>query len=104
MNGSLSVSWSEHITIRATQKKRMSCPVSSSVVGCHACRSAAFSSGHPSVENGKRPEENHVSRTSSSCTTDTSDGAHLCASAAIATAASADAATTGGLSTPFTLT
>jgi hypothetical protein len=30
-------------------------------------KSGFYSSGHPRVENGKRPEENHVSNTSSSC-------------------------------------
>mmetsp|Transcript_16626 Transcript_16626/g.55880 ORF Transcript_16626/g.55880 Transcript_16626/m.55880 type:complete len:268 (+) Transcript_16626:969-1772(+) len=67
VKGSLSVMAREHMTMRATQKKRMSWPVSRRVVGCHpAFMSRASSSGHPRHEKGKRPEENHVSSTSSS--------------------------------------
>mmetsp|Transcript_6419 Transcript_6419/g.15541 ORF Transcript_6419/g.15541 Transcript_6419/m.15541 type:complete len:203 (+) Transcript_6419:749-1357(+) len=54
------------MTIRATQKKRMSEPVSRSVLGKNALKSAWLLSGHPTVENGNSPEENHVSSTSSS--------------------------------------
>src|SRR3989442_14049152 len=53
------------MAMRATQKKRMSNPVTSTEVGKYA-RSSGVSSGHPIVEKGHRPEENHVSSTSGS--------------------------------------
>ena len=65
-NGSVLVIPYDIITIRATQKNRMSCPVSMTCVGKNFLKSAASSSGHPNVLNGQRPLENHVSRTSSS--------------------------------------
>mmetsp|Transcript_8973 Transcript_8973/g.40766 ORF Transcript_8973/g.40766 Transcript_8973/m.40766 type:complete len:212 (+) Transcript_8973:2239-2874(+) len=65
-NGSLPVMPYDIMTMRATQKKRMSCPVSITCVGKNLAMSSASSSGHPSVENGQSPEENQVSKTSSS--------------------------------------
>mmetsp|Transcript_20475 Transcript_20475/g.38934 ORF Transcript_20475/g.38934 Transcript_20475/m.38934 type:complete len:334 (-) Transcript_20475:592-1593(-) len=65
LNGTLPVSARLIITMRATQKKRMSCPVSSSAPGKKSSRSGVCS-GHPMVEKGNRPEENHVSSTSGS--------------------------------------
>jgi hypothetical protein len=53
------------IIIRATQKNRMSCPVTSTEVGKYFC-SSGVGSGQPSVPIGQRPEENQVSRTSGS--------------------------------------
>ena len=53
------------MAMRATQKKMMSKPVTSTEVG-YQVRSSAVSSGQPSVENGHRPDENHVSSTSGS--------------------------------------
>ena len=53
------------MAMRATQKKMMSKPVTSTEVGYHV-RSSTVSSGQPSVEKGHRPEENHVSSTSGS--------------------------------------
>ncbi len=53
------------IIIRATQKKRMSCPVMRVEVGKYFA-SSSVSSGQPSVPMGQRPEENHVSSTSGS--------------------------------------
>jgi hypothetical protein len=50
--------------MRATQKKRISQPVSRMVLGKNALRSTESSLGHPRVEKGKSPEENHVSSTS----------------------------------------
>ena len=64
LKGSVSMSQQENITIRATQKNRISHPVSRIVLGKNALRSNVYSLGHPRVENGNRPEENHVSRTS----------------------------------------
>jgi hypothetical protein len=53
------------MTMRATQKNRMSWPVSRRLPG--KCRSkSAVLRGHPSAANGKSDDENHVSRTSSS--------------------------------------
>ncbi|CAB4543866.1 unannotated protein [freshwater metagenome] len=54
-------------TIRATQKKRMSYPVTKTLVGKNFARSSVLS-GQPKVENGHKPEENQVSRTSGSWT------------------------------------
>ncbi len=53
------------MTMRATQRKRMSRAVESTSVGWNA-RSSGVSSGQPSVANGHRPDENHVSSTSGS--------------------------------------
>ncbi len=52
--------------IRATQKKMMSKPVTSTDDGRNA-RSSGVSSGQPSVEWHHSADENHVSSTSSSC-------------------------------------
>mmetsp|Transcript_29874 Transcript_29874/g.114682 ORF Transcript_29874/g.114682 Transcript_29874/m.114682 type:complete len:231 (-) Transcript_29874:1252-1944(-) len=54
------------MTILATQKNKMSWPVSNRVVGKKPSRSFV-SSGQPKTEKGKSPEENQVSNTSSSC-------------------------------------
>src|SRR5207302_10727621 len=51
--------------MRATQKKMMSLPVTSTEEGRNTSRSFVFS-GQPSEEKGTRAEENHVSRTSGS--------------------------------------
>jgi hypothetical protein len=57
------------IIIRATQKKMMSKPVTSTSVGVVALQLRRLS-GQPSVENGHRAEENQVSSTSSSRVSD----------------------------------
>ena len=54
------------MTILATQKKIISPPVSKRSPGKNALKSGFSLAGHPRVENGKRPDENQVSRTSSS--------------------------------------
>ena len=54
------------IIMRATQKKMMSKPVTSTLVGYQVARSLVCS-GQPMVEKGHRAEENQVSSTSSSC-------------------------------------
>ena len=59
------------MTIRATQKNRMSHPVSSMVEGKNAFRSSADTSGQPRPDMGNNPELNQVSRTSESCSTST---------------------------------
>ena len=64
-NGTLPVKCSDIITIRATQKKMMSKPVTSTEVG-RKVLSSLVSCGQPSVENGHNAEENQVSSTSSS--------------------------------------
>ena len=51
--------------MRATQKKIISYPVTSTLVGKNRLRSGV-SSGQPSVEKGQRAELNHVSSTSGS--------------------------------------
>lgn len=63
--GILPVIFSPSMIIRATQKKRMSQPVSRIDVG-YSVSISCVCSGQPRVEKGHRPEENHVSRTSSS--------------------------------------
>ena len=57
--------------MRAIQKKMMSKPLVNTLVGWNVF-SASVCSGQPSVEKVHRPEENHVSRTSSSCFSSTS--------------------------------
>ena len=53
-------------------------PVSNSEVGKNELKSALPSvSGHPKTEKGKSPEENQVSKTSSSCSTSTLGGVRL---------------------------
>ncbi|CAB4763879.1 unannotated protein [freshwater metagenome] len=52
-------------TIRATQKNRMSYPVTKTLVGKNFAKSSVLS-GQPSVEKGQSPEENQVSKTSGS--------------------------------------
>lgn len=68
---SLKGSWPDSsrpsMTMRATQKKRISTPVSSAVLGKKAARSGLWATGQPRAENGRRAEENQVSSTSSSC-------------------------------------
>mmetsp|Transcript_12703 Transcript_12703/g.36825 ORF Transcript_12703/g.36825 Transcript_12703/m.36825 type:complete len:205 (-) Transcript_12703:1477-2091(-) len=81
------------MTMRATQKKRMSRPVSRSVVGKKPRRSAVLS-GHPMTENGKRPELNHVSSTSSSCSRRTWSSLHPSNAAAFVRASASDRPTT----------
>ena len=54
------------IIIRATQKKMMSKPVTSTEVGYQRA-SSLVCSGQPMVEKGQSAEENQVSSTSSSC-------------------------------------
>jgi hypothetical protein len=61
------VSAMDIMTMRATQKNRMSRPVSSSAPGKKRPRSPD-SAGQPNTEKGNRPLENQVSSTSSSCT------------------------------------
>lgn len=67
LNGSLSQRHKLIMTIRATQKKMMSDPVSKRSPSKNALKSGCSSLGHPIVLKGKRPDENQVSRTSSSC-------------------------------------
>src|SRR5687768_11796663 len=58
--------------MRATQKKMMSKPVTSTLLGTkalnrsHSAARSVVSPGQPRVENGHSAEENHVSSTSSS--------------------------------------
>ena len=52
--------------MRATQKKMISYPVTSTEVGYQYCRSLVSLSGQPRVEKGHRAELNQVSSTSSS--------------------------------------
>jgi hypothetical protein len=66
LNGSLSVSHKLIITILATQKKRISCPVSRIEFGKNCLKSKLSVLGHPRIENGNNPELNQVSNTSSS--------------------------------------
>lgn len=72
LKGSLSCNSRLNMTIRATQKKRISYPVSRTDPGKKFYRSAVFS-GHPKELNGNRPELNHVSVTSGSRMNSTSD-------------------------------
>jgi hypothetical protein len=53
--------------IRATQKKRMSQPVSSMLVGKNFLKSSLSVLGQPRMAMGHRPELNQVSRQSGSC-------------------------------------
>ena len=62
--------------IRATQKKMMSKPVTSTDDGRNV-RSSRVSSGQPSVEWHQSADENHVSSTSSSCANDAGLAAEL---------------------------
>jgi hypothetical protein len=65
VNGTLPVKCAVIMTMRATQKKMMSKPVTSTDDGRN--RSMSFvCSGQPSVEKGTSADENHVSSTSSS--------------------------------------
>jgi hypothetical protein len=64
-NGTLPVKCVVIMTIRATQKKMMSKPVTSTDEGRKALRSGV-SSGQPRVENGTSADENQVSSTSAS--------------------------------------
>lgn len=66
LNGNFPVSHRLIITILATQKNRMSCPVYKMLFGKNCLKSGWVSSGQLKTENGKRPELNQVSRTSSS--------------------------------------
>ena len=66
LNGTSPIKWMPIIIMRATQKNRMSKPVTSTEVGYQRRRSLV-SSGQPMVEKGHRADENHVSSTSSSC-------------------------------------
>jgi hypothetical protein len=52
--------------MRETHSVMISRAVQSTEVGFHVWSSGVFS-GHPSVDIGQRPDENHVSRTSGSC-------------------------------------
>ena len=54
------------MTMRATQKKMMSKPVTSTEEGRNAARGPCVLSGQPSEENGTSAEENQVSSTSGS--------------------------------------
>mmetsp|Transcript_50096 Transcript_50096/g.123062 ORF Transcript_50096/g.123062 Transcript_50096/m.123062 type:complete len:210 (+) Transcript_50096:214-843(+) len=92
-NGRRSVRCSDIITMRATQKKRMSWPVSSSCVGKKRSRSAVRS-GQPNTLNGKRPLLNHVSSTSASCATRTRASGTPCLAAARRTASRSSYAAT----------
>ena len=64
-NGTLPVKWAVIMTMRATQKKMMSKPVTSTDDGRNIFMSGV-SSGQPMVEKGTRADENQVSSTSSS--------------------------------------
>ena len=65
MKGTCPMKCWDIIIMRATQKNRMSKPVTRTLVGNHF-RSSLVSSGQPMVEKGHSAEENQVSRTSSS--------------------------------------
>src|SRR3712207_6407326 len=67
LKGTFPVRCSDSMIIRATQKNRISQPVSSTDVG-KSVRISSVSLGQPSVLNGQRPELNQVSRLSSSRT------------------------------------
>lgn len=54
------------MAIRATQKNRISLPVSNTELGKKASKSFDSQLGHSKAEKGSNPEENHVSSTSSS--------------------------------------
>ena len=82
------------MTMRATQKNKMSWPVSSRLPGKKAWKSSASSLGQPMVEKGKRPEENQVSRTSGSCDNDIDSAGRPFFSHASLTASSKVLATT----------
>lgn len=69
LKGILPVSQTDIITMRATQKKRISWPVSRSWLGKKVLKSRCSVSGHFRGEKGKRPELNQVSSTSPSCST-----------------------------------
>src|SRR5450830_1115403 len=60
LNGIFPVKWVVIITIRATQKKIISKPVTSTEVG-RKCFMSGVSSGQPMVEKGTNADENHVS-------------------------------------------
>jgi hypothetical protein len=61
----LPVKWRVAMIMRATQKKMMSLPVTSTLEGKNKSRSGVCS-GQPRELNGTSCEENHVSRTSGS--------------------------------------
>ena len=65
LKGSLWVKCSDIITMRATQKKMMSKPVTSTEEGRNTSRSFVFC-GQPSELNGTSADENQVSSTSGS--------------------------------------
>ena len=65
LNGTLPVKWQVIITIRATQKKMMSKPVTNTDEG-RKCLIAGVSSGQPSELKGTSAELNQVSSTSGS--------------------------------------
>ncbi len=70
-NGTSPMKCSVIMIIRATQKKMMSCPVTSTSVGWYIS-SSRVCSGQPSVPNVHIADENQVSRTSSSARSATS--------------------------------
>src|SRR5437764_8998083 len=71
------------MTMRTTQKKMMSKPVTRTELGRNVSSSGVFS-GQPSVEWHQSAEENHVSSTSSSCRSEeTGFPEHFAASAAL---------------------
>ena len=67
LNGSLSVSHNDIMTILATQKNNISWPVYKTELGKKALKSGCSSFGHLTGEKGNSPELNHVSSTSWSC-------------------------------------
>ena len=66
MKGSLSVSKIDIMTILATQKNKISTPVSKILFGKKALKSGFSSFGQPNTENGNKAELNQVSKTSGS--------------------------------------
>lgn len=66
LKGKVSHKINDIITILETQNDKISCPVSKIEFGKNAFKSGFYSSGHPIVENGNKPEEYQVSKTSSS--------------------------------------
>jgi len=64
LKGIFPVSQRDIITILATQKNNISCPVYKIWFGKNVLKSGCSASGHFKGENGNSPELNHVSNTS----------------------------------------
>jgi hypothetical protein len=66
LKGILPQSITDIMAILATQKNKISAPVSRMVFGKKAFKSKLSMFGHPKAEKGNKAEENQVSKTSSS--------------------------------------